>query len=127
MQMLVTHYMGMLLLSWLAVLASLVFYRLLTGGILLDGLLARTPNGPISPERMQPMIASLIAVGGYALSRRRAIAFILPNRRFKGRDLGEFRVPVSEVEELTGINFFTKFSARYHRVIDSRASPMWHH
>ena len=78
MHMLVTHYMGMLPLSWLAVLASLVFYRLLTGGILLDGLLARTPNGPVSPERMQPMIASLIAVGGYAPSRQRAIAFIPP-------------------------------------------------
>lgn len=64
----VAQYMEMLLLTWLAAIAFLVLYRMLSGGIRLDGLLASAPNGPVSPERMQLMIASMIAVGGYVLT-----------------------------------------------------------
>jgi len=52
--------------SWLTALGAIVFMRLLNGSIRTDGLLSTQLGGGVSPERVQLLIASLIAAAVYA-------------------------------------------------------------
>ena len=54
-----------LMFAWFAALAAIVFYRLINGQIRTTGLLNQTLNGPRSPERVQLMIGSTMALGYY--------------------------------------------------------------
>ena len=55
------------LVAWLALLALLIVYRILTGGISIDGTLRSERGGPISPERVQLVVGSLLVIGAYAM------------------------------------------------------------
>ncbi len=57
----------------------------------------------------------------------RAIAFLLPNKNLPNRKPGEFRTSVADIEERTGIDFFTALSKRRQRTLESNISPMWEH
>lgn len=59
--------METLLLVWLAALAAMILYKMLTGEIRLTGLLA-ADGTPLSAERVQLLIGTLAALGGYALT-----------------------------------------------------------
>lgn len=50
---------------WLAALAAMVAYRVLTGGISLNGLFSM-PDASFSPERLQLFIVTLLMAAGYA-------------------------------------------------------------
>lgn len=56
--------------GWLALLAGMILYRCVSGGINLNGLLARSAqqaaDGLPSPERVQLLFAFLLAVAAYA-------------------------------------------------------------
>lgn len=56
-----------LLLAWLAAVAGLVAYKMLTGGIRLDGLLSADGTTPVSVERVQLLIGTISAAGGYLI------------------------------------------------------------
>jgi len=58
---------SVLIVAWLAGVAALIGYRLLSGDIRTDGLLGENGGGGSTPERVQMLIATLIAVGGYAI------------------------------------------------------------
>lgn len=57
---------SVLIAAWLAGVAALIGYRLLSGDIRTDGLLG-DGDGP-TPERVQMLIATLITVGGYLVT-----------------------------------------------------------
>lgn len=57
--------------------------------------------------------------------RGRAIGFVLENRRHTGRELAPYRKSISEIEELTGIDFLTNLTEREQRVLESNIAPMW--
>lgn len=63
----------------------------------------------------------------YSPTRNRVVAFVLPNRRLKGMDVADFRASVRGIEELTGLDFFTKLSARRQETLEARKKPMWRH
>ena len=50
------------LLAWFLVLASIVFYRLLTGDIVTRGLLCELDKSAVSPERVQMLVGTLVAL-----------------------------------------------------------------
>ena len=54
-----------LFVAWFLVLASMVFYRLLTGDIATRGLLCELGEGAVSPERVQMLIGTMVALGYY--------------------------------------------------------------
>ena len=54
--------------GWLALLAVLIFYRLVTGGIRTQGLLSRVIDGRPVPERVQILVSSVVVIVGYALT-----------------------------------------------------------
>jgi hypothetical protein len=54
-----------LLLAWYLVFASMVFYRLLTGDIATRGLLCELGAGAVSPERVQMLVATMVALSSY--------------------------------------------------------------
>lgn len=55
------------LVAWLGALAAIVLYRILRGEIKCSGLLAANTGETVSVERVQLLIASIIAIGGYSL------------------------------------------------------------
>ena len=55
----------LLLLAWFLVLASMVFYRLLTGDIATRGLLCELGGGAVSPERVQMLVGTMVALSYY--------------------------------------------------------------
>lgn len=57
----------------------------------------------------------------------RAIAFLMPNQKLPKRKAAEFRTSIAEIEERTGIDFFTALSKRRQRVLESNIAPMWEH
>lgn len=57
---------------WLALLAVIVAYRVLTGGIPLDGLFS-IDGDRFSPERLQLFIVTLLMTLGYAEESLRAM------------------------------------------------------
>ena len=61
----------------------------------------------------------------YNPSRKRVLAFLIPNERLSGRKFGEFRVSVDDVEELTGIDFLRRLSARDERRPERGVDELW--
>ena len=61
----------------------------------------------------------------YNPSRKRVLAFLMPNERLSGRKFGEFRVSVDDVEELTGIDFLRRLSARDERRLERGVDELW--
>ena len=57
----------------------------------------------------------------------RAIAFLMPNKKLSKRKPSEFRTSIADIEERTGIDFFTTLSKRRQRVLESSVAPMWEH
>jgi endonuclease G len=61
----------------------------------------------------------------YDPSHGRAIGFVLENKRHTGRELAPYRKSISEIEELTGIDFLTNLPERQQTVLESNVAPMW--
>ncbi len=59
----VADFLLALVLVWLLAVASIVFFRLLTGNISTRGLIRPTAEGPVSPERIQLLVGTFAAVG----------------------------------------------------------------
>ena len=60
-----TNLLLLLLLAWFLALASVVFYRLLTGDIAIRGLLCELGGDAVSPERVQMLIGTMVALSYY--------------------------------------------------------------
>jgi DNA/RNA endonuclease G (NUC1) len=50
---------------------------------------------------------------------------LLPNRRLKTEDLPDYAVPISEIEEKTGIVFFPALTKRQQNVLKKNAGTLW--
>lgn len=53
---------------WIAVLAAVFAYRLVTGGIRTDGLLSVMPGRQVEPERIVLLIATVAGAAYYAMA-----------------------------------------------------------
>ena len=91
-------------------------------------------TGPIySPDANKVLGANKIAIPDaffkvvYDPAHGRAIAFLLENKRHSGRALDPHRKSISEIEELTGIDFLTNLPERQQTVLESNVAPMWAH
>jgi endonuclease G len=91
-------------------------------------------TGPIYSQNADKVLgANKIAIPDafykivYDPERGRAIGFILDNTRHQGRDLSPYRRSISEIEELTGIDFLTNLPERQQNVLESNVAPMWAH
>ncbi|MCE9522500.1 MAG: DNA/RNA non-specific endonuclease [Alphaproteobacteria bacterium] len=89
-------------------------------------------TGPVySQDRNKVLGANKVAIPDafykivYDPARGRAIAFMLKNERHKGRSLEPYRTSISEIEELTGIDFLTNRPEREQTILESNVSPMW--
>jgi predicted secreted protein len=56
------------LIVWLAAIAAIVGYRMLTGEIETDGLLSSNPDEPIDPERVAMLVGTIAAAAYYAFT-----------------------------------------------------------
>ncbi|HWA04681.1 MAG TPA: DNA/RNA non-specific endonuclease [Rhizomicrobium sp.] len=61
----------------------------------------------------------------YDPTNRRALGMLLPNRRLKTEDLPDYAVPISEIEEKTGIVFFPALTKRQQNVLKKNAGTLW--
>ncbi len=61
----------------------------------------------------------------YDPERGRVLAFLIPNEKLCKRDPKEFAVPIDEIEELTGIDFFSALRLRRQTVIESHRFSTW--
>jgi hypothetical protein len=61
-------FLGWALRAWLALLAALLAWRMLTGGILVSGLLSRKRSGPAGLDRMQLLFITLFFAAAYAVT-----------------------------------------------------------
>jgi endonuclease G len=61
----------------------------------------------------------------YQPDRRRAVAFLFPNRRIPHQDFGKFIVAIAEIEQQTGIDFLAGLPTREQRRLEARkGSPI---
>jgi len=94
-------------------------------------------TGPIITDNPKHIGNSAVVVPSafykiaYDPARKRAIAFILPNRKvdLKGQSpwqaLKAFIVPISEIEDGTGLNFLATLTDREQRKIERQKAAMW--
>ncbi len=59
------------------------------------------------------------------LAGKRAIVFILPQENVSASKLADYVVTVDEVEEQTGLDFFTELPDEQEEAMESRLSAMW--
>jgi endonuclease G len=63
----------------------------------------------------------------YDVKSERVVGFILPNQALKRADLDTFAVPISEIEDKTGLDFFRGFTRRRQNVLETSAGTAWGH
>jgi endonuclease G, mitochondrial len=56
---------------------------------------------------------------------RRAMAFLMPNRKLCGQDPSEFLTSIQHVEELTGVDFFPALSRRDRNILERNQGNLW--
>lgn len=56
---------------------------------------------------------------------RRAMAFLMPNKKLCARDPSEFLTSVQRIEELTGVNFFPALSRRDRNILERNQGNLW--
>ena len=61
----------------------------------------------------------------YSYEADKAIGFILPNRAVTNADLWEYAMSVQEVEQKTGLKFFSKFSAAKQKKLKETVDIAW--
>jgi endonuclease G, mitochondrial len=61
----------------------------------------------------------------YDPTNDRALGMLLPNQKLNSADLPNYAVPISEIEEKTGITFFPKLSKREQNILKSSAGTLW--
>ncbi|HWA91911.1 MAG TPA: DNA/RNA non-specific endonuclease [Rhizomicrobium sp.] len=61
----------------------------------------------------------------YDPTNKRALGMLLPNQKLDSADLPSYAVPISEIEERTGIVFFTKMTKRTQAVLKKSAGTLW--
>jgi endonuclease G len=61
----------------------------------------------------------------YDPRRKRAIAFLLPNKNIPGHDFSKYIVTIGEIEDDTGLEFLPKLSKRDRTRIEKTKSPLW--
>ena len=63
----------------------------------------------------------------YDLESGRAVGFRLDNRKHRKADLGEFVVPIAEIEDETGLDFFPALSRRRQSQLEDDRGAPWGH
>ncbi len=81
--------------------------------------------GQAEPERVAVPAAFYKIV--YDPEIGRAIAFLMPNKKLPKRKPAEFLASIADIEERTGLDFFTTLTKRRQRTLESNVSPMWEH
>ena len=62
----------------------------------------------------------------YDPNRQEAIAFIMPNKALKTEDMPNYIATIRDIEEKTGLDFFSNFEKELQDVIETkRASGLW--
>ncbi len=87
-----------------------------TGGVLEDGLPTIGENQVSVPKFYYKVILD------YREPSKKAIAFLMPNQKVKGKDLKEFVVSVDSVEKITGIDFFHKLSDQEEDMLEKHSA-----
>lgn len=87
-------------------------------------------TGPIYGERVKTIGAGVAVPEAfykiaYDPDRKRAIAFLLPNKAAPDRTLPDRIVTVREIEEKTGLDFLAILSKRDQNRIERNRQPMW--
>jgi hypothetical protein len=60
--------MTRILAGWLFILMGIILFRMLTGGIILTGLLRLEPRAPFGLDRLQLLAVTLFFAGGYIVA-----------------------------------------------------------
>ena len=61
----------------------------------------------------------------YAPKQKEAIAFAMPNTKVDKKDVANYRVSISEIEQRTGFGFFTQLPEPARSQFVNKVSPMW--
>jgi endonuclease G len=61
----------------------------------------------------------------YDPTNKRALGMLLPNRKLNTADLPDYAVPISDIEEKTGIVFFPALTKRQQNVLKKNAGTLW--
>ena len=61
----------------------------------------------------------------YDPTNKRALGMLLPNKKLDTADLPKYAVPISEIEEQTGITFFPALSKRQQNILKKSTSALW--
>lgn len=61
----------------------------------------------------------------YAYKARQAIGFIFPNKSVENKDLWKYAMPVQDVEEQTGLDFFSKFKEKQQKKLQENLDIDW--
>lgn len=62
----------------------------------------------------------------YDAKNHMALGMLLPNRKLNSKDLPNFVVAISQIEDETGITFFPAMSRRQQTVLKSNTGTLWH-
>ncbi|MGC9954100.1 MAG: DNA/RNA non-specific endonuclease [Rhizomicrobium sp.] len=61
----------------------------------------------------------------YDPANNRALGMLLPNKKLDTADLPQYAVPISEIEEKTGITFFPALAKRQQNILKKSTSALW--
>jgi endonuclease G len=63
----------------------------------------------------------------YDVKSDRVVGFILPNQPLKRADIDIYAVPITDIEDRTGLDFFRGFTRRHQNLLETSAGTAWGH
>ena len=61
----------------------------------------------------------------YDAKNKRALGMLLPNKKLDAADLPDYAVPISDIEEQTGITFFPALTKRQQNILKKSQGALW--
>lgn len=61
----------------------------------------------------------------YDPKRKRAMGFLLPHKKLPSKSHGQHLVPIREIEDVTGLDFFPELSRRKQNLLELNAMNLW--
>jgi endonuclease G len=79
------------------------------------------PSGKTGRVRVPDAFFKVI----YDPTNKRALGMLLPNKKLDTADLPDYVVPISDIEEQTGITFFPALAKRQQNILKKSTSALW--
>ena len=98
-----------------------------TDVVVMTGPIYGDSTRTVGPPDRRVLVPSAYYKIVFDVRQQRAVGFRLENRKYRKTDLREFVVPISEIEDETGLDFFPALARRRQNQLETPKGVVWGH